>query len=136
VATGAKPNILVTWGDDIGTWNLPCHGHGTKGYRTPNIDRLARGGVLFTDSYGEPIVPLRLSKPFDLRTDPLERADIGSNTHCDWLLSKEYMLGAARGIADEFPMTFKDSRPRERAAASTVGQSLETMKGALGSDGR
>src|SRR5262245_13614450 len=48
-----KPNILVIWGDDIGIWNLSCYSHGTMGYRTPNIDRLAKEGMMFTDSYGE-----------------------------------------------------------------------------------
>ncbi|MCR5877186.1 arylsulfatase [Phenylobacterium sp. J367] len=48
-----KPNILVIWGDDIGQSNLSCYTHGLMGYRTPNIDRLAREGMLFTDSYGE-----------------------------------------------------------------------------------
>src|SRR5215813_7071493 len=48
-----KPNILVIWGDDIGIQNLSCYSHGVMGYRTPNIDRLAKEGMLFTDSYGE-----------------------------------------------------------------------------------
>lgn len=48
-----KPNILVIWGDDIGIANLSCYTHGLMGYRTPNIDRIAREGMLFTDSYGE-----------------------------------------------------------------------------------
>lgn len=48
-----KPNILVIWGDDIGISNLSCYSHGLMGYRTPNIDRLAREGMMFTDSYGE-----------------------------------------------------------------------------------
>ncbi|WP_026735888.1 arylsulfatase [Fischerella sp. PCC 9605] len=48
-----KPNILVIWGDDIGIWNLSCYSHGTMGYKTPNIDRLAKEGMMFTDSYGE-----------------------------------------------------------------------------------
>src|SRR6187431_3760118 len=48
-----QPNILVIWGDDIGQSNLSCYTHGLMGYRTPNIDRLAKEGVLFTDSYGE-----------------------------------------------------------------------------------
>jgi arylsulfatase len=48
-----KPNILVIWGDDIGQSNLSCYTHGLMGYHTPNIDRIAREGVLFTDSYGE-----------------------------------------------------------------------------------
>lgn len=48
-----QPNILVIWGDDIGISNLSCYSHGLMGYQTPNIDRLAREGMMFTDSYGE-----------------------------------------------------------------------------------
>ena len=51
--TTKKPNILVIWGDDIGINNLSCYSHGVMGYRTPNIDRLAKEGMMFTDSYGE-----------------------------------------------------------------------------------
>jgi arylsulfatase A-like enzyme len=53
IVPGSQPNILVIWGDDIGITNLSCYSHGLMGYRTPNIDRLAREGMLFTDSYGE-----------------------------------------------------------------------------------
>jgi arylsulfatase len=53
VANGERPNILVIWGDDIGITNLSCYSHGLMGYKTPNIDRLAREGMMFTDSYGE-----------------------------------------------------------------------------------
>ena len=49
----AKPNILVIWGDDIGIANLSCYTRGLMGYQTPNIDRLASEGMMFTDSYGE-----------------------------------------------------------------------------------
>ena len=48
-----KPNIVVIWGDDIGITNLSCYSDGLMGYRTPNIDRLAREGMRFTDAYGE-----------------------------------------------------------------------------------
>jgi arylsulfatase len=48
-----RPNILVIWGDDIGISNLSCYSHGMMGYHTPNIDRLAHEGMMFTDSYGE-----------------------------------------------------------------------------------
>ena len=48
-----KPNILVIWGDDIGMWNLSCYSKGMMGYRTPNIDRIAHEGMIFTDYYGE-----------------------------------------------------------------------------------
>src|SRR4030095_7022111 len=48
-----KPNILIIWGDDIGQSNLSCYTKGVMGYRTPNIDRIANEGMIFTDSYGE-----------------------------------------------------------------------------------
>ncbi len=48
-----KPNILVIWGDDIGVWNVSAYSQGMMGYQTPNIDRIAQEGVLFTDAYGQ-----------------------------------------------------------------------------------
>jgi arylsulfatase len=48
-----KPNILVIWGDDIGQSNISAYTMGLMGYRTPNIDRIAKEGVIFTDYYGE-----------------------------------------------------------------------------------
>ena len=48
-----KPNILVLWGDDIGTWNISNNNRGMMGYRTPNIDRIALEGLSFTDYYGQ-----------------------------------------------------------------------------------
>jgi arylsulfatase A-like enzyme len=53
MAKTKQPNILVIWGDDIGQSNLSCYSHGVMGYRTKNIDRLAKEGMMFTDSYGE-----------------------------------------------------------------------------------
>lgn len=48
-----KPNILVIWGDDIGTWNISHNNRGMMGYKTPNIDRIAKEGVAFTDYYAQ-----------------------------------------------------------------------------------
>ena len=48
-----KPNILIIWGDDIGTWNISHNNRGMMGYKTPNIDRIADEGVSFTDYYGQ-----------------------------------------------------------------------------------
>jgi len=48
-----KPNILVIWGDDVGRSNISAYTLGMMGYRTPNIDRIAREGIIFTDYYGE-----------------------------------------------------------------------------------
>ena len=53
MAKTEKPNILVIWGDDIGISNLSCYSHGIMGYKTPNIDRIAKEGMMFTDCYGE-----------------------------------------------------------------------------------
>jgi arylsulfatase A-like enzyme len=50
---GKKPNILVIWGDDVGYWNVSAYNLGQMGYKTPNIDRIAREGALFTDLYGQ-----------------------------------------------------------------------------------
>jgi arylsulfatase len=58
LSTGAyakndKPNILVIWGDDIGGFNISANNQGMMGYKTPNIDSIAKEGVLFTDWYGQ-----------------------------------------------------------------------------------
>ena len=48
-----KPNVLVIMGDDIGYWNISAYNRGMMGYRTPNIDRIANEGAIFTDYYGQ-----------------------------------------------------------------------------------
>ena len=48
-----KPNIVIIWGDDIGQTNISAYSHGLMGYNTPNIDSIAKDGLLFTDYYGE-----------------------------------------------------------------------------------
>ncbi len=53
MTTQQQPNILVIWGDDIGQANLSCFTKGVMGYRTPNIDRIAAEGMIFTDYYAE-----------------------------------------------------------------------------------
>jgi arylsulfatase len=53
VMAAGKPNILVIWGDDIGTWNISHNNRGMMGYRTPNIDSIAQQGISFTDYYGQ-----------------------------------------------------------------------------------
>jgi len=52
-ATDKPPNILVIWGDDIGQFNISAYNNGIMGYRTPNIDSIAKQGALFTDWYGQ-----------------------------------------------------------------------------------
>ncbi|MDP5054491.1 MAG: sulfatase-like hydrolase/transferase, partial [Congregibacter sp.] len=53
VGAADRPNILVIWGDDIGIWNISRYSMGQMGYHTPNIDRIANEGMVFTDYYGE-----------------------------------------------------------------------------------
>src|ERR1700758_5571118 len=48
-----KPNILVIMADDIGYWNISAYNRGMMGYHTPNIDRIANEGAIFTDYYGQ-----------------------------------------------------------------------------------
>jgi arylsulfatase len=50
---GKKPSILVIWGDDIGYWNISAYNRGMMGYRTPNIDRIAKEGAILTDCYAQ-----------------------------------------------------------------------------------
>jgi len=51
--SATKPNILFIMADDIGWFNVSCYNHGVMGYQTPNIDRIAREGAMFTDFYGQ-----------------------------------------------------------------------------------
>jgi arylsulfatase A-like enzyme len=51
--SGRRPNILVIFGDDIGQTNISAYSHGVMGYRTPQIDRLAKEGIMLTDYYAE-----------------------------------------------------------------------------------
>jgi arylsulfatase A-like enzyme len=53
LSTGRRPNILVIFGDDIGYWNISAYSRGMMGYRTPNIDRIAKEGAIFTDLYAQ-----------------------------------------------------------------------------------
>ena len=48
-----QPNILILWGDDIGQFNISAYNQGMMGYKTPNIDSIAKQGALFTDWYGQ-----------------------------------------------------------------------------------
>ncbi len=52
-AAEKKPNILIIWGDDIGQFNISAYNNGMMGYKTPNIDSIAKQGALFTDWYGQ-----------------------------------------------------------------------------------
>jgi arylsulfatase A-like enzyme len=51
--TADKPNTIAIMGDDVGYWNISAYNRGMMGYRTPNIDRIAKEGALFTDYYAQ-----------------------------------------------------------------------------------
>lgn len=91
IADDKKPNILVIWGDDIGRDNISAYSHGMMGYRTPNIDRIAREGALFTDYYAEQSCTAGRSS-FITGQLPFR---VG--------LSKVGMPGAKQGLSDQDP---------------------------------
>ena len=90
-AQADKPNILVIMGDDVGITNISAYSHGMMGYQTPNIDRIAREGVMFTDYYGEQSCTAGRSA-FITGQSPFR---VG--------LTKVGMPGAKQGISDKDP---------------------------------
>ena len=100
-----RPNIVIIWGDDIGYWNVSAYNQGMMGYRTPNIDRLAKEGAIFTDAYGEQSCTAGRSafitgqSPFrtGLTKVGLPGSDLGLQdedpTIAEYLKTKGYMTG-------------------------------------------
>ena len=86
-----KPNILVIWGDDVGITNISAYSHGMMGYQTPNIDRIAKEGALFTDYSAEQSCTAGRSS-FITGQIPFR---VG--------LSKVGMPGAKQGLSDKDP---------------------------------
>jgi arylsulfatase A-like enzyme len=91
LAADQKPNIVVIWGDDIGITNISAFSKGMMGYQTPNIDRLAREGVAFTDAYADQSCTAGRSS-FITGQSPFRTG-----------LSKVGMPGAKEGISDKDP---------------------------------
>ncbi len=90
-ANAKQPNILVIMGDDVGVWNLGVWNRGMMGYKTPNIDRIANEGILFTDYYGQQSCTAGRSA-FITGQCPIRTG-----------LSKVGMPGAKLGISDQDP---------------------------------
>jgi arylsulfatase len=86
-----KPNILVIMGDDVGITNISAYSHGLMGYQTPNLDRIAKEGAMFTDYYGEQSCTAGRST-FITGQSPFR---VG--------LTKVGMPGAKQGISDKDP---------------------------------
>ena len=80
----------------------------------------------------EPFVQLRFPKLFNLRTDPLEKADITSNTYWDWILDHVYLFLPAQKFVGDFLGTFVEFPPRQKAASFTIDQVLEKLQQGVG----
>lgn len=100
-----KPNIIVIWGDDIGQSDLSIFTQGMMGFQTPNIDRLAREGMLFTDYYGEQSCTAGRS------------AFITGQSVFRTGLSKVGLPGADRGLSNEDPTLAEILKPLGYATA-------------------
>ncbi len=94
-----KPNILVLWGDDIGQTNVSAYSMGITGYQTPNIDQIAKDGVIFTDYYAEQSCTAGRS------------SFITGQSVFRTGLSKVGMPGAKEGISEEDPTIAEMLKP-------------------------
>ena len=83
--------------------------------------------------WAEPFTRLRLPHIYNLRTDPLERATITSNTYWDWMFDHAFLLVPAQQIVGRFLGTFKEYPPRQKAASFTVDQVLAKLQEGIGS---
>jgi arylsulfatase len=81
--------------------------------------------------WGEPFVQTRIPLLFNLRTDPLERADVTSNTYWDWYLDRVFLLTPAQSIVADFLGTFVKFPPRMKAASFTIDQVQERLEAAI-----
>jgi arylsulfatase len=81
----------------------------------------------------EPLVPLRVPKLFNLRTDPYERADVTSNTYWDWFMDRIFLIVPAQQLVGEFLQTFVEYPPRMKAASFTIDQVQAKLEAATAS---
>ena len=125
-APAKKPNILVIWGDDIGYWNVSAYNQGMMGYKTPNIDRLAKEGAIFTDYYGQQ--SCTVPKLFNLRSDPFETADHEGMDYERWRIEHLFLLVPAQQYVGQFLGTFKEFPPRQKVGSFGIDQVLETLQ--------
>jgi hypothetical protein len=123
-ASGERPNILVIFGDDIGLANISAYSHGLMGYQTPNIDRIAREGMMFIDYYTEQSCTAGRSTTSG-RTSPRTPTGTGS------LTTPTSMYGAQAGVA-RFLETFKEFPPSQRPATFTIDQAMEKLQQSIG----
>jgi arylsulfatase A-like enzyme len=106
-ASGKKPNIVVIMGDDVGTWNISAYHRGMMGGRTPNIDRIAKEGALFTDYYAQQSCTAGRAA-FILGQNPFRTG-----------LLKVGMPAAKQGLQDKDPTIAELLKPHGYATAQT-----------------
>ena len=104
-AQEAKPNILVIMADDIGYWNISAYNRGMMGYHTPNIDRIANEGAIFTDYYGQQSCTAGRAA-FVTGQSPLRTG-----------LLKVGLPGAKEGLSDKDPTIAELLKPQGYATA-------------------
>ena len=106
-ASGKKPNIVVIMADDVGTWNISAYHRGMMGGRTPNIDRIAKEGALFTDYYAQQSCTAGRAA-FILGQNPFRTG-----------LLKVGMPAAKQGLQDKDPTIAELLKPHGYATAQT-----------------
>jgi arylsulfatase len=122
-------------------WNISYNSRGMMGYKTPNIDRIAREGVSFTDYYGQQSytagraafiggnVPLL----FNLRRDPGERAQHNSNTYNDWFISRVFVIVPMQAMAATFLQTMQEYPPSQTPGSFNLTKIEEQLRKRAGS---
>ena len=78
--------------------------------------------------WSEPFVQLRIPKPFNLRSDPFERADTDANGYNNWWIDHLFMLVPSQTVVKEFLVTFQEFPPRQKPAKFNVEDVLKTMQ--------
>jgi len=123
--TSASPRTVFFYFNDDG--DLVAARHGS--WKFVFLEQRAPGTLRV---WAEPFTTLRLPKFFNLRSDPYERADITSNTYYDWMIDNALLMYPLQSEVGKFLMTFREFRPRQRAASFTINQVMEKLNQGLG----
>ena len=78
--------------------------------------------------WNDPFIHFRMSKMFDLRADPYERADVTSNTYWDWALDHAFLCVPSQAYIVKFIETFEEFPPRQKPATFGIDQALEALQ--------
>ena len=119
-----KPNILILWGDDIGIWNISHFSRGMMGYQTPNIDRIAKEGVTFTDYYSQQSCTAGRAC-FICGQNPIRTGLTKVGMH------NAYFIYGAQFVVAKFVETFKAFPIIQKPNTFTVDDALRKMSEAM-----